>query len=71
MPVQNMTYSELIEKIISLPIDFKLEIRNIIDHNIEETRRSEIEKNYKNSKEEFINGNLKFSSNISELKDML
>jgi hypothetical protein len=48
-----------------------LELRNLLEHNIADTRRNEIDVNYKKSQEEHGSGRLKFSSNINKLKKML
>ena len=67
----NITFNELVDKILELPIDEKEEIKNIIDHSLSEDRRNEIYKHYVESKEEEKAGKLKFSNKISELKKQL
>lgn len=52
-----------------LPLEDKLEIRNLLDHNIAESKREAILKNFKLAQLE--EKDLKFSSNISELKKNL
>lgn len=71
MIAPNFSYNELIEKIIKLPLEYKLEIKDIIEKNIIETRREEIEKNYQKSLKEEKNNELEFSSKISQLKKIL
>jgi hypothetical protein len=60
-----------VEKIYSLPLEDKLELKNLLEHNISEERRNEIVVNFKKSKVEHQSGKLKFSSELDELKKML
>lgn len=62
-------YSNLIKKMYDLPLEDKLEIRNLLDHNIAESKREAILKNFKLAQLE--EKDLKFSSKISELKKSL
>ncbi|OFY67033.1 MAG: hypothetical protein A3H98_09060 [Bacteroidetes bacterium RIFCSPLOWO2_02_FULL_36_8] len=71
MIVSNSTFNNIVEVIYSLPLDDRLELKNLLEHNIAETRRREILSNYKMAQEEYESGKLKFSSKISELKKML
>jgi len=66
-----LQFNKIIERIYSLSLEDRLEIKNLLEHNIADSRRNEIADNYKKSKEEYKSGNLKFSSNVSELKEML
>jgi hypothetical protein len=71
MKTENMNYSNIVETIYGLSLEEKIEIINLLEHNIADARREEILANGKKSKEEEKNGKLKFSSKISELKKML
>ncbi len=64
-------FSDIVDEIYSLPLEEKLELKNLLEHNISEERRDEIISNYKQSKEEQKSGKLKFSSSVEELKKML
>jgi hypothetical protein len=64
-------FNEIVEKIYNLPLEDKLELRNLLDHNIAGDRRKEILLNYKYSLKEFKSGKLKFSDNIDDLKKMI
>ena len=64
-------FNTIVETIYNLPLDEKQELRNLLDHNIAETRRDEIALNYKIAQAEHKAGRLKFSSSIKELKKML
>jgi hypothetical protein len=64
-------FNDVVEKIYSLPLEDKLELKNLLEHNISEERRNEIVVNFKKSKVEHQSGKLKFSSELDELKKML
>ena len=71
MGTHALQFSKIIERIYSLSLEDRLEIKNLLEHNIADTRRNEIADNYKKSKEEYQTAKLKFSSNVNELKEML
>jgi ERCC4-type nuclease len=71
MRTHNLQFNNLIETIYSLSLEDRLEIINLLEHNISETRRNEISCNYKKSQDEYKSGKLKFSSKINDLKKML
>ena len=71
MGTHALQFSKIIERIYFLSLEDRLEIKNLLEHNIADTRRNEIADNYKKSKEEYQTAKLKFSSNINELKEML
>jgi hypothetical protein len=71
MKTDTISYSNIVESIYKLPLEDKIEIINLLEHNIADTRREEISANGKKSKEEEKKGKLKFSSKISELKKIL
>lgn len=64
-------FNDMVDKIYSLPLEDKMELKNLLEHNISEERRNEILANFKKSKEEHQSGKLKFSSELDELKNML
>ena len=66
-----MQFNSIIETIYSLPLEDRMEIKNLLEHNIADSRRIEIASNYKKTQEEYKSGKLKFSSKIDELKEML
>ena len=71
MKTQPLKYSSIIESIYSLPLEDKIELKTLLEHNIADARRNEIEFNYKESQEEEKSGKLEFSSNLNELKEIL
>jgi len=71
--LQNMTfhYNDIVDKIYSLPLEDKVELKDLLENNIADSRRAEIQQHYKQAKDEERSGNLNFSSNIDDLKKML
>lgn len=64
-------FNDLVEKIYNMPLEDKIELKNLLEHNISDSRRNEISTNFKNAQKEEKSGTLKYSSNINELKKML
>ena len=71
MKTQAIQFNDLVDQIYGMPLEDKLELKNLLEHNIADSRRNEIANNAKKAKEEHKSGNLGFSSNTSELKNML
>ena len=71
MKEERMNFNDIVETIYSLPLEDRKEIITLLEHNVADSRREEIAKNFKNSNIEQKAGKLKFSSKISELKKML
>lgn len=71
MQPDNNDFSTIVETIYNLPLDEKQELKDLLDHNIADSRREEVSLNYKKAQSEYKSGNLKFSSSIKELKKML
>ena len=69
--LQNMTFSDVVEAIKSLSADEKHEIQLLLQQYLREERRDEIYENFSAAKKEQQKGELKFSSNITELKQLL
>jgi hypothetical protein len=66
-----MNFNHIIETIYNLPLADRIQIITLLEHNIADTRRNEIAKNYKNTQLENKANKLKFSSKLYELKKML
>ena len=64
-------FDNIVEGIYNLPLEYKEELKSLLEHNISDTRRQEIADNYKAAQTEQKPGKLKFSSSIQELKKML
>ena len=67
----NSHFNRVVESVYSLPLGEKLELKNLLEHNISEYRREEILESYHEAQDAFKNNNLKFSSNPDELMGML
>lgn len=66
-----MTFSDVVEGIKSLSTDEKREIQLLLQQYLREERRDEIYANFKAAQVEQHKGELKFSSNIKELKQLI
>ena len=71
MRTQSAQFKDIVETIYELPLEARLELQNLLEHNIAEARRNEIAANYKKSQKELEMGSLEFSSNLNDLKKML
>ena len=71
MKAASSNFNNIVESIYNLPLEYKEELRSLLEHNIADDRRSEIANNYKAAQKEQKSGKLIFSSSISELKKML
>lgn len=66
-----MTFSDVVEVIKSLSTDEKREIQLLLQQYLREERRDEIYDNFKLAQVEQQKGELKFSANIKELKQLI
>ncbi len=66
-----MSFNDVVEAIRSLSLEEKQEIQNLLTQYLREERRDELYQSYQTSLFEERNGELKFSSNINELKQLL
>jgi hypothetical protein len=71
MKTQAIQFNSIVDTIYNLPLEEKVELMSLLEHNIADSRRDEIVANYKKAQEEEKAQKLKFSSNIQELKQML
>jgi len=71
MKTQTLKFNNILETIYGLPLEERLEIKILLEHNIADSRRNEIAKNFKKAQEEDKSGTLEFSSNITDLRNML
>ena len=71
MKTQAIQFNDLVDQIYGMPLEDKLELKDLLEHNIADSRRNEIANNAKKAKEEHKSEKLSFSSNTSELKNML
>lgn len=66
-----MSFSDVVEAIKSLSTDEKYEIQLLLTQYLREERRDEIYENFNAAQLEQQKGELKFSSNITELRQLL
>lgn len=66
-----MSFSDVVEAIKSLSVEEKQEIQLLLKQYLREERRAEIYENFKIAQAEEQSRDLKFSSNIIELKQLL
>lgn len=71
MKTASVDFNSIVESIYSLPLEYKEELKSLLEHNISDDRREDIMKNYKSALKEHKTGKMKFSSSIHELKKML
>jgi hypothetical protein len=66
-----MTSNDVVEVIKSLSTDEKQEIQLLLNQYIREQRRDQIYDNFKSAQVEQQKGEMKFSSNINELRQLI
>jgi len=71
MKAKQNNFNNIVDSIYNLPLEFKEELKVLLEHNISDDRRKEIAENYKAAIKEQSSGKLKFSSSIAALKKML
>jgi hypothetical protein len=71
MKAYALSFNSIIDSIYRLPLEDRMEIKNLLEHNIADTKRNEIAINFKKAQLEDRMGKLLFTSNIEDLKKML
>ena len=66
-----MTFNDVVEVIKGLSIDEKQEIQLLLNQYLREEQREDIYNNFKLAQAEQQKGELKFSSNINELRHLI
>ncbi|MBH8562718.1 hypothetical protein I8748_11095 [Nostoc sp. CENA67] len=66
-----MSFSDVVEAIKGLSFEEKQELQLLLRQYLREERREEIYENFKTAQREEQNGELKFPSNINELKQLI
>jgi transcriptional regulator with AAA-type ATPase domain len=66
-----MTFSDVVEAIKSLSTDEMQEIQLLLKQYLREERREEMYANFKSAEIEQQKGELKFSANINELRQLI
>ena len=68
---QTMSFSDVVEAIKSLSTEEKQEIQLLLRQYLREERREEIYENFQTARVEEQNGELKFSSDINTLRQLI
>ena len=71
MNAANGPFNNIVETIYNMPLEDRMELKDLLEHNIADSRREEIALSYKEAQEEHKAGKLKFSDDIDELMGML
>jgi len=66
-----MSFSDVVEAIKSLSTEEKQEIQLLLRQYLREERREKIYENFQTARVEEQNGELKFSSNINKLRQLI
>jgi hypothetical protein len=66
-----MVFSDVVEVIKNLSTDEKLEIQLLLQQYLREERRDEMQANFEVAQAEQQNGELTFSSDINELRQLI
>ncbi len=60
-------FNDIVESVYNLPLEYREESKNLLDHNIADSRRDEILDSYKEAQAEHKAGKLIFSDDTDEL----
>ena len=66
-----MTFNDVVEGIKGLSTDEKEEIQSLLQQYLREERRDKIYENFQAAQKEQKQGNLKFSNQINELRQLI
>lgn len=66
-----MVFSDVVEVIKNLSTDEKLEIQLLLQQYLREERRDEMQSNFESAQAEQQSGELTFSSDINELRQLI
>lgn len=59
MKAQALKFNHIVETLYNLPLEERLEINTLLEHNIADSRRNEIANNFRQSQDELKSGKLK------------
>lgn len=71
MKIDTPDFNSIVESVYNLPLEYKEELKSLLEHNISDDRRTEIAHSYKAAQKAEKAGKLKFSSSVTDLKKML
>jgi len=69
MSTENIGFNTVVETIYNLPLEERIELKTLLEHNIADARRSGIAANYKKARLEQKAGKLIFSSKVKYLNE--
>ena len=64
-------FADVVEEVKQLSNEEKLELKELLDNYLVDERREEILRNYDSARTQEESGELKFTSNVSEIEAML
>lgn len=71
MSNESAGFNNVVETIYNLPLEYKPELKTLLEYNIADSRRREIATNHKKAQAEQKSGKLRFASTIKDLKKIL
>ena len=67
MSNKSVSFNSVVETVYNLPLEYKLELKTLLEYNIADSRRSEIATSHKKAQAEQKSGKLRFASTIKDL----
>lgn len=64
-------FSEVVDTVYGLPLEDRVALKNLLENNIADERRSEMADNFRNAKKQEAEGQLQFSADLKSLKNMV
>ncbi len=71
MRIISNDFSNVVASVYNLPLEERLELKNLLENNIADERRNEIAASFKKAKIQEKEGSLKFASDMKNLKKLL
>jgi hypothetical protein len=71
MLLKNNSFENLVNSVYNLSIEEKVELIQLLENNLADTRREEILRNYKSAKKAEKSKKIIYSSDINKLKKLL
>ncbi len=71
MKTATSDFNSIVESVYSLSLEYKEELKSLLERNISDARRDEIANNFKKAQKQEKAGKLQFSSSVQQLKGML
>jgi hypothetical protein len=68
LKTDSLDFNNIVDIIYNLPLEAREELKNLLEHNISDSKRDEIVSSYKAAKKEEKAGALKFSTSIEDFK---